>query len=549
MVIALLFTMAAMKKQGAVVKFTIAGVFFGLLFPILSTIIELIQFKQPFSFSAFLTMQHSNPLLWIIDLAVPILGFVGFLIGRQQQKMLQQAENLEAQVETRSEQILQQKLFYEALVENNPVAIVTLDPQHRILSANPAFEAIFRFSANEIIGKNLDELISDQTTEQEAHSLTKDVLAGKTIHHTGKRRRSDESLVDVEILGKPILIDGKLSGVLGLYRDITAENIAREELEASEERFRSLFQNSPIALRLEDLSAIHNRIKVIEQTFGLSLTKYFESNPDKISGLLALAKIISANDATLSLFQARGLDELQNHIGLILSDESRQNAIDIIIALRAGEKSIEQELVYKTLDGKKKVMITKLTLLPGHESDWSCALFSNMDITDRKLAEERMSYISLHDMMTGLFNRAFFDEELARLEKSRIRPVSILACDMDNLKVINDRFGHAEGDIALQNIANILKACFRAEDVIARIGGDEFAVLLPYVSAELAERIIQRIERDIASHNSNGAEAEQIGLSIGVATAEKGQGLVETLKKADDNMYCVKQKKKGMHCT
>ena len=537
-----------MKKPGAVVKFTIAGVLFGLIFPILSTLIELIEFNQPFSFSAFLSMQRSNPLLWVIDLAVPIFGFVGFLIGRQQQKLMHQAENLEYQVETRSDQILKQKLFYEALVENNPVAIVTLDPQHRILSANPAFEAIFKFSANEILGKNLDELISDQTTEQEAHSLTKNVLSGKTIHQTGKRRRSDGSLVDVEILGKPILIDGKLRGVLGLYRDITAEKIAREELEASEARFRSLFQNSPIALRLEDFSAIHNRVKVIEQTFGLSLKKYFASNPDKITGLLALAKIISANDATLSLFQAQGLEELQNHIGLILSDESRQNAIDIVIALTAGEKSIEQELIYKTLDGKKKVMITKLTLLPGHESDWSRALFSNMDITDRKMAEERMSFISLHDMMTGLYNRVYFDEELARLEKSRIRPVSILVCDMDNLKVINDRFGHAEGDIALQNIANILKGCFRTEDVIARIGGDEFAILLPNVSAELAERIIQRIERDIANHNSKGVQEEQIGLSVGSATAEKGQGLVETFKTADDNMYCVKQKKKGINC-
>jgi diguanylate cyclase (GGDEF)-like protein len=193
-------------------------------------------------------------------------------------------------------------------------------------------------------------------------------------------------------------------------------------------------------------------------------------------------------------------------------------------------------------------MITKLTILPGHESDWSRALFSNMDITDRKMAEERMSFINLHDMMTGLYNRVYFDEELARLEKSRIRPVSILVCDMDNLKVINDRFGHAEGDIALQNIANILKACFRTEDVVARIGGDEFAVLLPNVSAELAERIVQRIERDIANHNSKGVEEEQIGLSVGAATAEKGQGLVETFKTADDNMYCVKQKKKGINC-
>ncbi len=525
-------------------KFSVAGIFFGCMFPFLATTIAVHEQNLPFNITSFFLVQRENALLWIIDAAIPILGLFGYLVGHKQHKLIRQAENLEDCIKDRSKHILQRELFYEALVENSPIAIVTLDPLHRILSANPAFEEIFGFKASKILGKNLDELISDQHTEQEAHTLTTHVLDGKTIRHTGKRRRADGSQVDVEILGKPVLIDGELSGVLGLYRDITEEKKAREEIEASEARFRSLFQNSPVALRLEDLSHMQHRLQVIQQTFGLSPQKYFEANPEKITGLLSLAKIISANQATLSLFQARSLEEFQNHIGIILSEESRDCAIDIIMGLISGETSIEQELIYKTLNGKKKFIITRLTILPGHESDWGRVLFSSIDITDRKLAEERMSYISLHDMMTGLYNRVFFDEELARLDKSRIRPITIVVCDMDNLKQINDQFGHKAGDIALQEIANILQNCFREEDIIARIGGDEFSIILPHVGSELAKRIISRIETNIHNHNTDCAVEEKLGLSTGYCTALTDDSLLDAFKIADSAMYSQKDDKK-----
>jgi len=532
------------KNRHEAFKFSIAGILFGCIFPFLATTIMVLDQHLPFIVPSFISVQQENPLLWIIDLAIPILGFSGFLIGSRQEKLLQQAEDMENFVKDRSKKILERQMFYEALVENSPIAIVTLDPKHNIRSANPAFEEIFDFRANEIIGKNLDDLISDQETIDEAHHLTSKVLSGETIHYTGKRRRSDGSFVDVEILGEPIFIDRQLQGVLGLYRDITAEKEAREKLEASEERFRSLFKESPVALRLEDLSAMRRKLVIIQKTLGIALDKYFAAQPKEVTKLLSLAKIIAANDAALSLFQAQCLEDLQNHIGLILSKESMHDASEIIISLASGETSIEQELTYKALDGNIKHVITRLTILPGHESDWSRVLFSSIDITDRKQAEKRMAYISLHDMMTGLYNRVFFDEELSRLEKSRIRPVTILVADMDNLKYINDSYGHKAGDIALQNIASILKGCFREEDILARIGGDEFAIILPQMTSEAIPPMISRIMAKIARHNSECDHEENIGLSLGYCTAQKNESLMETFKIADREMYKQKEKKK-----
>jgi len=174
-------------------------------------------------------------------------------------------------------------------------------------------------------------------------------------------------------------------------------------------------------------------------------------------------------------------------------------------------------------------------------------LFSNLDITERKLAEERLTYISLHDIMTGIYNRAFFEEEISRLSKSRSFPISILIMDMDNLKAINDHHGHQAGDLALQHIAGIVKSCFRSDDVIARIGGDEIAVLLTGVDAEGAENARTRIQHAILNHNQTRDTDIPLSVSIGCATAHAGDNLSETFQKADTAMYEEKKTKKKVN--
>ena len=201
-------------------------------------------------------------------------------------------------------------------------------------------------------------------------------------------------------------------------------------------------------------------------------------------------------------------------------------------------------MVYTRLDGKNVYTLTKISVMPGYEESWGRILFSNMDITDRKMAEERLTYISLHDIMTSLYNRAFFDEELARYEKSRMRPISILVMDIDDFKAINDRFGHPAGDNALQNIANIIQSSFREEDITARIGGDEFAVLLPGVDTEMAQKAKCRILNGIAKYNKANSDAVPLSLSIGCGTANKNESLEEAFKHADEAMYTEKKAKK-----
>lgn len=159
-----------------------------------------------------------------------------------------------------------------------------------------------------------------------------------------------------------------------------------------------------------------------------------------------------------------------------------------------------------------------------------------LDITERKQTEEKLRYMSTHDPLTGLYNRAFFQEEMERIEQGRQFPVSIVVADVDRLKVINDRLGHAAGDELLIRAALVLKGSFRAEDIVARIGGDEFAVLLPSADPSVVQIALQRVHRKIASHNSP-EDPIHLSMSIGVATAVKGEKLEETLNNADRLMY------------
>jgi two-component system cell cycle sensor histidine kinase/response regulator CckA len=134
--------------------------------------------------------------------------------------------------------------YLQALTENNPLGIVVLDVQHRVLMCNPAFETLFGYEQSEILGADLDSLLAPHGLMKEAAALTRRSNAGHVVREKAKRLRSDGSLVDVQILGVPISADGKLIGSFGMYEDITERRRAEQAQREAEERFRSLFENA-----------------------------------------------------------------------------------------------------------------------------------------------------------------------------------------------------------------------------------------------------------------------------------------------------------------
>jgi diguanylate cyclase (GGDEF)-like protein len=163
-------------------------------------------------------------------------------------------------------------------------------------------------------------------------------------------------------------------------------------------------------------------------------------------------------------------------------------------------------------------------------------LIYSTDITDRKKAEEKLVYLIYHDSLTNLYNRKYYEEVKARMDVLDCLPLSILIIDINGVRLINEAFGYKEGDQLIQETAMMLKKCCRGEDILARIGGDEFALLLPKTSEYDAILLVDKIYAACESYNrTNKKKPFEINLSIGYDTkVYPYEDLAEKEKEADE---------------
>jgi diguanylate cyclase (GGDEF)-like protein/PAS domain S-box-containing protein len=176
-------------------------------------------------------------------------------------------------------------------------------------------------------------------------------------------------------------------------------------------------------------------------------------------------------------------------------------------------------------------------------------IFQIQDITERKRAEAALQNLSLVDELTGLYNRRGFvavtEQHLSAIRRNRKAPV-VLYADLDGLKKINDSLGHAEGDRALKQTAEVLKDTFRSSDIIARVGGDEFVVLAAIGSDETAESLTNRLQEKFDLHNAQRGLPYRLSMSVGIVHFNPDETTIdEVTARADRSMYEDKRRRKA----
>ena len=157
------------------------------------------------------------------------------------------------------------------------------------------------------------------------------------------------------------------------------------------------------------------------------------------------------------------------------------------------------------------------------------------DFSERREKQRRIEYLSFHDQLTGLYNRRFFDEELKRMDAAENLPLSFIYADVNGLKTINDAFGHQRGDQMIQMVADVLQASCRPGDVVARIGGDEFVILLPRTDEKVVDALVTHIRGD-----AEKLQFMDISLSVSIGWSTKtqeDQNATAVMKMAEDYMY------------
>ena len=229
--------------------------------------------------------------------------------------------------------------------------------------------------------------------------------------------------------------------------------------------------------------------------------------------------------------------------------DERHLAEDAMRALRAGRSPVRAELHWRTRDGDLRLIEWSTTALTGADGELTHTVGTGIDVTDarqveveRAAAEVRLRHMAEHDALTGLFNRRRFEEELDRhIAHGRRYGMdgALLLLDLDDFKRVNDEFGHRAGDRVLTAVAVVLNHRLRESDILARFGGDEFAVLMPVggvaEATELAELLGAAIQDEVPT------PAGSLSASVGIALFRDLSTADEVLSRADVAMYAQKR--------
>lgn len=401
---------------------------------------------------------------------------------------------------------------FRSLVENSLEAISLIDRSGTVLYASAATERILGYPAASSLGRDAFRGVHPDDLEA-VRSVFDRCLAepGRTFLAAYRLRRRDGTWRQVEAAGVNRLNQPGLRAIVVNLRDITDRKRAEEALRASEERYRALFERN--------LAGVYR---------------------SKLDG-----RIVECNEAFARIFGFRSREELlgEETWRYWLAGEDGRASFE---RLQREGVLVNDEIRLRRRDNIPVWVLRNETLLPGGPEIPPTIEGTLLDITERKRTEELMEFQAYHDVLTGLPNRVLFRDRLTMAIAQSQRagsPLAVMFLDLDRFKVINDSLGHPIGDRLLQAAADRLQLCVREHDTVARVGGDEFILLLPSLrhgqdTALVARKILQAVERPFQVQGHEILLTTSLGIAVYPDDGDTAETLIQN---ADRALYRAKE--------
>ena len=407
----------------------------------------------------------------------------------------------------------------------------------KVLEVNSKTLELFEAQSLAHLVENLSIVFGEEMLENHINELA-ELWDGKTgfssnaVNYSISGRRMDIQLKGTVLPGH----EQTLGQILLTTEDVTQREDARRNEIQSRRHAEGLFEYSPVSLWVEDFSEIKNLIDIVRDRGIVDFRVFMDVHPEFVRQCMSEIRVIDVNQATLDLFCAPDVQTLLQRQVEIFRDEMEKPFREQLMDLWEGRLFHHREVVNYALDGSVRHILLHFAVLPGYEDDWSQVQVALTDITARKKAEAYLEYLGKHDVLTKLHNRAFYMDELNRLERKSLRPVSAIIMDLNGLKEANDQLGHDAGDALLRRFGEVLNGVVSRPNHAARIGGDEFAILMPGADQKAAMAMVETIGELLHINNQFYSNAP-LSVAVGVATSRDGETMEDLVKRADMGMY------------
>ncbi|MGA9350436.1 MAG: PAS domain S-box protein [Anaerolineae bacterium] len=413
------------------------------------------------------------------------------------------------------EALAEERNLLRTLIDNLPDYIYVKDTESRYFVSNIAHARFLGATTlDEVVGKTVFELFPQELAMQYYADDQEIIRSGQPLLNREERSVDRTGNRVWHLTTKVPLRDsqGKIVGLVGIARDITERKQAEREIEERRMYLEGVLGAAPDAIVTTDA-----RHGIVEWNAGAEML--FGYSREEVIG--------------------RNLDHL------ITNPDVFEEAVGLTQIVMSGRGVPPLETVRYRKDGSHvHVIVAGSPILVGDELIGLVAVYT--DITQRKRMEDALRASLLVDELTGLYNRRGFStlgqQQLKTADRAKSK-MSLLFADFDELKQINDTLGHQEGDLALIEIASVLRETFRESDIIARIGGDEFVVLVIETDGVSAEILTTRLQENLEARNVRGDRRYRLSLSMGIARydPESPCSIDELLARADRLMYEQKQ--------